>query len=190
MSKTVRLLVSLAAFIFIVASGGCSHKPAYSELDTNRNSRNQNRNVEAQTALQPTGGTDAPQASASQPGPAQTEPKPTTASFMNAGGAIKDLPSYPRSVRVNLQFGPIQQAMVMTLLLHTRDSMEQVQAFYTQAIKENHWIVTDKLLDPELSEWTLNKDERNNAKVQVKKDPRTGSLEISIIRAEKIEAPK
>jgi hypothetical protein len=190
MSKTVRLLVSLVALGLIVASGGCSHKPAYSELDTNRNSKNQNHNGETQTAAQPTAGTDAPQASASQPVPAQAEPaKPTTASFMTAAGAIKDLPSYPRAVRVNVQYGPVQQAMVMTLLLHTRDSMEKVQAFYTQAIKENHWTVTDKLLDPELSEWTLNKDERNNAKVEVKKDPRTGSLDISIVRAEKFEAP-
>jgi hypothetical protein len=192
MNKTVRLSVSLAVFSFIVASGGCSHKPAYSELDANRNSRNQNQNGEVQTTLQPTAGTDAPQPSASQPGAAQAElAKPTTPSFMNAAGTIKDVPSYPRAVRVNVQFGPMQQATVMMLLLHTRDSMEKVQAFYTQAIKENHWTVTDKLLDPELSEWTLNKDERNNAKVQVKKDPKTGSLDISIVRAEKFEvAPK
>lgn len=190
MNKKVRLLVSVAGFSFIVAFCGCSHKPAYSELDTNRNSRNQNHNSEVQTPPQQTAGTDAPQAAASQPGPAQAEPaKPTTPSFMNAAGAIKDLPSYPRAVRVNVQFGPMQQATLMTLLLHTRDSMEKVQAFYSQAIKENHWTVTDKLLDPELSEWTLNKDERNNAKVQVKKDPRTGSLDISIVRAEKFEAP-
>ena len=188
MSKAVRLLFSCFALTLIVASGGCAHKPAYSDIDSNRTSRNQNQTSQAQTSAEPPAATEAPQASVSQTGPAQAETvKPP--SFMNAAGAIKDLPSYPRAVRVNVQIGPVQQASVMTLLLHTRDSMEKVQAFYTQTIKENHWTVTDKLLDPELSEWTLNKDERNNAKVQVKKDPKTGSLDIAIVRAEKFAVP-
>jgi hypothetical protein len=190
MSKAVRLLFSLFAPILIVASGGCSHKPAYSEIDANRTSRNQNQNSEAQTSSQPPASAEAPHASASQPGPAQAEPaRPTMPSFMDAAGAIKDLPSYPRAIRVNVQIGPIQEANVMTLMLHTRASMEKVQAFYAQAIKENHWTVTDKILDPELSQWTLNKDERNNAKVEVRKDQKTGSLDISIVRAEKFAAP-
>lgn len=190
MNKAVRLLVALIALVLIAAFAGCSHKPAYSEIDANRNSRNQNQNGQAQTAEQPPAATETPQASASQPGPEQGEPaKIARPSFMTEAGTIKDVPSYPRAVRRNVQIGPIQQAIVMTILLHTRDSMEKVQAFYTQAIKENHWTVTDKLLDPELSEWTLNKDERNNAKVQAKKDPATGSLDISIVRAEKFATP-
>ena len=190
MSKAVRKLFSLFALTLIVASAGCSHKPAYSEIDANRTSKNQNQNSETQTGAQPPAAAEAPQASASQPGPTQAESaNPTMPSFMNAAGAIKDLPSYPRAIRVNVQIGPIQQANVMTLMLHTRDSMEKVQAFYTQAIKENHWTVTDKILDPELSQWTLNKDERNNAKVEVRKDEKTGSLDIAIVRAEKFAAP-
>lgn len=189
MSRSVRTVFFSFAFAFIVACVGCSHKPAYSDIDANRTSRNQNQNAETQASAQPPAGAEAPPASASQASPSQTEAvKPP--SFMTATGTIKDLPSYPRAVRVNVQFGPVQQATVMTLLLHTRDSMEKVQAFYTQAIKENKWTVTDKLLDQELSEWTLNKDERNNAKVQVKKDLKTGSLEIGIVRAEKFETPK
>jgi hypothetical protein len=188
MNQAVRLLFLLFAITLIVAFSGCSRKPAYSDIDANRGSRNQNQNGET-PAAQPPAATEAPRAPASQPRPEAESATPTMPSFMNSAGAIKDLPSYPRAVRVNVQFGPIQQAIVMTLMLHTRDSMEKVQAFYTQAIKENHWTVTDKLLDPELSEWTLNKDERNNAKVEVKKDPRTGSLDISIVRAEKFAAP-
>lgn len=191
MSKDVRLSFSIFALILIVASAGCSHKPAYSEIDANRTSKNQNQNSETQTSAQPQGATaEAPQASASQPGPAQAESaKLTMPSFLNAAGAIKDLPNYPRAVRTNMQIGPVQQATVMILMLHTRASMEKVQAFYTQAIKENHWTVTDKILDPELSQWTLNKDELNNAKVEVRKDEKTGSLNISIVRAEKFAAP-
>lgn len=187
MSRSVRLLFFSLALTFIVACVGCSHKPAYSDLDANRTSRNQNS--ETQATSQPPAVAEAPPASASQASPSQPETvKPP--SFMTPAGTIKDLPSYPRAARVNVQFGPVQQATVMTLLLHTRDSMEKVQAFYTQAIKENKWTVTDKLLDPELSQWTLNKDERNNAKVEVKKDLKTGSLEIAIVRAEKFETPK
>jgi hypothetical protein len=190
MSKAVRMFFSLLSLTLIVAWGGCSHKPAYSEMDANRTSKSQNQNSEAQTARQPPAAVEAPPASATQPGPAQAEPaKPTRPSFMDEAGAIKDLPAYPRAVKVNVQIGPIQQAIVMALMLHTKDSMEKVQAFYTQAIKENHWTVTDKLLDPELSQWTLNKDERNNAKVEVRKDQKTGSLDISIVRAEKFAAP-
>ncbi len=189
MSTSVRLLVFCFALAFVVACVGCSHKPAYSDIDANRTSKNQNQNSEAQASSQPPAGAEAPPASASQASPAQSETvKPP--SFMTATGVIKDLPSYPRAVRVNVQFGPVQQATVMTLVFHTRDSMEKVQAFYTQAIKENKWTVTDKLLDPELSQWTLNKDERNNAKVEVKKDLKTGSLEIALVRAEKFEIPK
>ena len=189
MSRSVRLLFFLFAFTFIAVSVGCSHKPGYSDIDANRTSRNQNQNAEAPAGSKPPAGAEAPPASASQASPAQSETvKPP--SFMTATGVIKDLPSYPGAVRVNVQFGPVQQATVMTLVFHTRDSMEKVQAFYTQAIKENKWTVTDKLLDPELSQWTLNKDERNNAKVELKKDLKTGSLEIALVRAEKFEIPK
>jgi hypothetical protein len=189
MSRSVRLFLFSFALTVIAACVGCSHKPAYSEIDANRTSRNQNQNAETQASSQPPAVAEAPPASAPQASPSQTETVKPPA-FMTATGTIKDLPSYPRAVRVNVQFGPVQQATVMTLVLHTRDSMEKVQAYYTQAIKENKWTVTDKLLDPELSQWTLNKDERNNAKVEVKKDLKTGSLEIAIVRAEKFETPK
>lgn len=188
MSRSVRLLFFSLALTFIVACVGCSHKPAYSDLDANRTSRNQNAETQAASS-QPPAVAEPPPDSASQASPSQTETVKPPA-FMTAAGTIKDVPSYPRAVRVNVQFGPVQQATVMTLVLHTRDSMEKVQAFYTQAIKENKWTVTDKLLDPELSQWTLNKDERNNAKVEVRKDLKTGSLEIAIVRAEKFETPK
>jgi hypothetical protein len=189
MSRSVKPLFFSLAFTFIVACVGCSHKPAYSDIDANRTSRNQNQNAETQASSQPPAVAEAPPASASQANPSQSETvKPP--SFMTAAGTIKDVPSYPRAVRVNVQFGPVQQATVMTLVFRTRDSMEKVQAFYTQAIKENKWTVTDKLLDPELSQWTLNKDERNNAKVEVRKDLKTGLLEIAIVRAEKFETPK
>lgn len=187
MNKAVKTILSLLAIVLTMASAGCAHKPAYSDIDANKNSRSQNQNTEAQTgASQPAA--EAPQAPAAQPGPAPEPAKLTMPAFMAPDGTIKDVPSYPRARRDNVQIGPIQETNVMTLALHTRDSMEKVQAFYTQAIKENQWTVTDKLLDPEVSEWSLKKDENNNAKVQAKKDPKTGGTDIFLVRAQKISA--
>src|SRR5438105_2980440 len=142
MSKSLSVLFSLIA-LMITVSTGCSHKPAYSEIDANRTVRNQNQAGEAQAASQAPA-PEAPQAATSQPAPSTAEPETfKMPSFVNSSGAIKDLPSYPKATRVNMQIGPIQQAYVMTLLLHTKDSMEKVQAFYTQSIKENQWTVSD-----------------------------------------------
>jgi hypothetical protein len=84
-----------------------------------------------------------------------------------------------------VQIGPIQGEDAMLLNLRTRDSMENVQAYYEKAIKENRWTVEDKVLDPEVSFWTLKKDDNNAARVQVKKDSATGSLDIFIVRTQK-----
>lgn len=187
MSKAVRLSFSLFAFVLMVASAGCAHKPAYNDIDVNKNSRNQNQNGEAQAGASSQAAAEAPQSSAPQPATAPDSAKVTMPSFL-VNGSIKDLPSFPRSSRTNLQIGPVQGANVMTLSLHTSEPMEKVQVFYTQAIKENQWTVSDKLLDPEVSEWTLTKGETDSAKVQARKDPRTGGIDILIVRAEKIAA--
>ena len=78
----------------------------------------------------------------------------------------------------------------MSLILVSGDPMEKIAAFYTRAIKDQKWTVSDKILDPELSEWTLKKGEDNSAKVQVKKDQKTGALNIVMVRGEQMEAPK
>jgi len=67
--------------------------------------------------------------------------------------------------------------------------MEKITAFYEQVIKANKWTVVDKLIDPELSEWVLKKGEENSAKVQVKKDLKTSTMNIVIVRGEKLEEP-
>lgn len=186
MSKAVNLSPFLLAAVLASICTGCAHKPAYSDLDVNKNSRNQNQSSGAQAA---SSATDVAQPQASpESAPAAPSTKPTMPAFLDPSGSIKDLPSYPRSRRTNVQIGPMQEATVMTLALHTSDPMEKVQAFYAQVIKENRWTVTDKLLDPEVSEWTLNKDENNNAKVQAKKDPKTGGIDIFVIRAQKFPA--
>lgn len=75
----------------------------------------------------------------------------------------------------------------MSLGLRSNDPMDKIAAYYERVIKDNKWTVTDKIIDPEFSEWNLKKGDDNNAKVQVKKDQQSGAMNIVIVRAEKIE---
>ncbi len=186
MRKLVRLLwVPLAAAI--VASGACRHKPAYSDIDANKPSKNQNQNGESQaTAAQPAPAE--PLASPpSQPSPATPQrPSFQRPSFLDARGEIKDLPNYPSAQRVNAQIGAVQGVNTATFVFRTSDPMDRISAFFDQAIKNNHWTVTDKMIDPELSEWTLEKGKDNSAKVRATRD-QTGHINIIIIRGEKLQ---
>lgn len=189
MNKEVRLvglLVTLA-----VTSTGCRHKPAYSDIDANKASRNQNLNSETQAGAIPSPAAQPPAAGDAQPAPAPPQPP----SFINpsfidqAKGGIKDLPDYPRASRFNVQIGPNQGVNIMTMVLQTSDSLEMIVAFYERVIKSNGWTVTNKMIDPDLTEWSLKKGEENNAKIQVKKDPQTGIRNIVIVRGEKLVQP-
>ena len=189
MKIQVRFLWILLAAI-IVASGACQHKPAYSEIDANKASRNQNQNSDSQASSAKPAPAESPAATAPQPSPATPQrPSFQTPSFLDATrGEIKDLPNYPRSLRVNAQMGALQGVNTTTFVFTTSDPMDKVAAFFDQAIKNNHWTVTDKMLDPELSEWTLEKGKDNSGKVRVSKD-QTGRINIIIIRGEKLQEP-
>jgi hypothetical protein len=193
MNKELRLLWwLLLASVVIATSAGCRHKPAYSDIDANRTSRSQNQNSEAQAGTAPSTDAGSP---AGAPGQAAPSP-PQTQSFKKprfmdqAKGDIRDLPNYPRARTLNVQIGPNQGVTVMTLVLQTSDPMDMIAAFYEQMIKNNHWTVIDKTIDPEQSEWILKRDEENSAKIQVKKDPQSGRRNIFIVRGEKSEEPK
>ena len=190
MSKEARLL---RVFLAVVLAGlaGCAHKPAYSEMDPNKaaanNNQNQNQNLEGQgtQAATPAAPSPAEAAQPAAPPPNQTIKSP---SFMDpAKGDIKDLPGYPRAYRVSAQIGPMQGVNTMSLVLRTTDPMDKIASFYERVIKENKWTVTDKIIDPEFSEWNLKKGEENSAKVQVKKDLQSGAMNIVIVRGEKID---
>jgi len=192
MNKEARLLCLSLAVLVIAALAACSHKPSYSEMDANRTARNQNQNQNQNSESQPTAATPSVEPpAATQPAPA---PPPAPAvkrpSFMDqAKGDIKDLPSYPRAYRVNIQVGPIQGVNTMLLTLKTTDPMDKITAFYERVIKENKWTVVDKIIDPEFSEWSLKKGEDSSAKVEVRKDQQTRAMNIMIVRGEKLEEP-
>jgi len=176
----------------IVISVACKHKPAYSDIDANRTARNQNQNSEAQATAAPPNAAEPPAPAASQPAPARPQSPPfKQPSFVDPfKNEARDLPNYPRAMRVRVQIGPVQGVNVMSLVLRTFDSMDKIAAFYEKAISNNKWTVVDKSVGPELSEWTLSKGEDNSAKVQVKKDPQTRAMNIVIVRGEKLEPGK
>lgn len=197
MIKEVRW-VGLLLVIVVYGGGpaGCSRKPAYSDMDTNRASRNENQN---QSRNQSTEGqaTATPPVPLPAPDPAAPAPVPTPAgttikspTFLDQStSGIKDLPSYPGAYRVSVQLGPLQGFNTMSLGYTTSDPMTKITAFYERVIKDHKWTVIDKLVDPEFSEWNLKKGEENTAKVQVKRDQQTGVFAIVIVRAEKEGAP-
>jgi hypothetical protein len=199
MNKKAKLLWLLVIGALLAGCGGCAHRPAYSEMDANRASRNQNQNQnnEGQASASTTPAPPAP----AEPAPAPVAAQPATGtppgqavkkpSFMDqATGGIKDLPAYPGAYRVNVQIGPMQGVNMISLALKSTDPMDKITAFYERVIKENKWTVVDKLIDPEFSEWTLKKGEDNSAKVQVKKDQqRTTEMNIVMVRVEKLEGP-
>lgn len=196
MTKEARCVWFLS-MVLVAACAGCGHRPAYSDIDTSKSSANQNQNSSAQATTAPPvtvqpGFAPVPVPGAAQPanappGAAQSFKRP---SFIDpVKGDVKDVPNYPGAHRVNIQFGPVEGSTVASLVLQTNDSMDKISAFYEQAIRNNKWTVTDKLLDPELSEWSLKKGEENSARVQIKKDPQSQRMNIIIVRGEKIPIP-
>lgn len=192
MLKEGRFFLLLLAVAAIVLSNGCKHKPAYSDIDANRtaSSRAQSVNENSGTTPAPDAAPELPPAPASQPPVSQAPPAQRfkSPSFIDqATGGIKDLPNYPRAKRSSIQIGPNQGFNVMALVFQTPDSMGLIAEFYQKAIKDNRWTVVASVIDPELSEWTIKKGEENTAKIEVKKDPATSKMNISILRAEKLE---
>jgi hypothetical protein len=199
MNKKARLLcLSLAAAV-IAGLAGCTHKPAYSEMDANRMSRNQNQNSNQSAEGQTAASTPAPAEPAATEKP-QPAPAPPPAAFKSPSfldpvkGEIKDLPAYPHAQKVSSQIGPMQGVNTMSVALTTPDPMNKIATFFERVIKDNKWTVIDKIIDPEFSEWNLKKGEGDTAKVQVKQNQSTcitcrGTWIIVMVRGEKLEGP-
>jgi hypothetical protein len=191
MNKVAIYLFLSLVTIVIAASAGCSHKPAYSDLNTNKSSRDQNQDNNKSVE----GGQTSAPAPAAEPQPptevAQPETAPTAAPFKNPSfldeGQIKDLPSYPNAYNASVRVGPIQGVNTMSISLISKDPMDKISAFFERVIKDNKWTVSNKTIDPEFSEWSLAKGPDNSAKVQVKKDEKTGAMNIVIVRGETMD---
>lgn len=194
MSREVRIFGVCLFVMVMTLLTGCARKPAYSDIDANRgtvkesqNQPNASQATSASPSSEPSATAPATSSPASTASTTTTPPPPKRPSFLDeTTGGVKDLPSYPGAQRVNVQFGPVEGVNTMALGLRTKDSMDKITAFYEQVIKANKWTIVDKLKDPELSEWNLKKGEENSAKVQVKKDLASGTMNIVIVRGEKL----
>ena len=177
--------VALILFLSMMISTGCSHKPAYSNVNVSR----QREAPSPQTAAEPASPTEPSQgAPAQQPGtenPAQVaRVQAKIPSFLDqATGSAKDIPRYPKSVTASISYGPMQGHDTLSLALQSHDSMDKIADFYDKALKANNWTIVDKTRDVELSEWVLKKGDRDEGKVQIRKAP-TGGLYIIIVRVE------
>lgn len=178
------VLLTLLAF-------GCSHKPAYSDIDTTKSANNNRAGSPSNSSAsaEPQNSTPAatPSNGNSQAPPAQASTAAALPSFLDPKtGVLKDLPQYPRAHRLSVQYGPMQGVNTFSAALKTTDPMDKIAEFYERVIKENKWTVVDKVRDPEFSEWTLTKANDNSAKIQIKKDPQSTALDIIIVRGEKV----
>jgi hypothetical protein len=179
-------IACLALLGLVLTAGGCKHKPPYSDIDTSR-TKAENKNSEAQASPAPP--ESSPEVSPA-PVPQGQPPRPKPPSFLDTtNGTIKDLPSYPAARRTNQIIGPAEGANATTIILETTDPMDRIAAFYDREIKKNKWVVVDKLIDPDVSNWILKKGTDDNAKVAVTRDSNTGRMSIVLVRSEKLEEP-
>lgn len=179
-------------FVCVLAVGlaGCGgRKPAYSDINMNQG-RSGNEN--GSTAAAP----DAPAADALPPvqPPANTSAQPAqpqevqVPSFMDTiKGEARDLPKYPNGMVVSLRMGPDpnQKVETLSMALRSSDTMERIADYYDKAIKSNGWTVIDTTRDPELSDWSLKKGDKSEARVEIRKDPQSGGMVIVLVRTEK-----
>jgi hypothetical protein len=173
---------ALAACLSAAACG--PRGPAYKDVNVNQSAANQ-------AAGNPAGGSPPGNANAaalpSAPVPPQAFKMPA---FMDAAtGAPKDLPNYPGSRVLNIQYGPQNDTDTFSVLLQTGDSMEKIAAFYDKAAKSNGWDVTQRQVDPEYSEWRLRKNASDEAQVTVRKPPQGNMLAIAVARTAKQAQP-
>lgn len=192
------------AVVICAGFSGCARKPAYSNINLNASrgagdaqAPPAEPGADAAASAGQAAGSSAStpdQPAAAQPqSPQSTRPtaikKPE---FLNMqSGEITDLPSYPKAQRTSIQYGGVpNEGDMASLVLATSDSMDNVAAFYERVIKSNGWKVSLRNRDPEFSEWTVKKGEKDEGRVAVKRDPTTRGLTIQIVRTAKPQVEK
>lgn len=178
MKREARFIWVVAVFAVVSVFASCRHKPAYSDVDSNKSAARQSG------ADRPASAEPQAASGAQQPAAPVEKTKPP-AFFDSRTGSIIDLPNYPRAQRVNVEMGSAQGVSTLSMVLDSSDPMDKITAFYDEAVKNNRWTVADRVIDPESSEWTLTKGDDNSAKIQVRKNTQTGRMTIVVVRGEK-----
>jgi hypothetical protein len=201
--KKITLVLFIFSSLFII---GCDFgKPAYNDVQVDAKTKGESRNANLATAQNPEQGANQSEdpvakaereAGISNPQQGQTTPteekKPIALpSFIDSvSGRIKDIPAYPKSQVMNVQYGPVNGVSSAMMLYRVKDSVDTVGAFYEKSFKSNGWTLITTLKDPDSFEYTLTKGNRDQALVKVKKDPQTGAVLVMLSRAEMPEGQK
>ncbi|MEK6303051.1 MAG: hypothetical protein AABO41_20250 [Acidobacteriota bacterium] len=196
----MKVVFFLLACAVIAAPAGCRRKPAYSNINVNASRPDAQAQTTAEQPKDDGSGTvnpgGAPQpegAAAAQPQPGPTRPPAIKlpAFFDAQTGEVKDLPSYPKSQRLSIQYGPAGPDTEMaSLVLGASGTMDSIVTFYDKAVKAGRWIVKVRNSDSEYSEWQLKKGDKDEGRVIVKRDPAQGALTIQIVRTSKSSEKK
>ena len=70
-------------------------------------------------------------------------------------------------------------------LLETSDPLERITSFYTKAIGQHGWTVVSSVQDAEYLKWDLMKGKTSEARIEVKKDPKSERKSILLSRVER-----
>jgi len=180
----------------MAAASACGSKePSYSNINLNKNTEAGRAPAESgppnaaatpgETAPVPgaqSGGTPAADA-ISPPAPAAAPtavPALRTPAFFDPkNGTIKDLPSFPDSVRINVQYGPLSGSDMAMIVSQTAAPMEKVTEFYDRAARSNGWTIASQSREPETFRLDLKKGPKDAGTVQVAKV--AGGRGVSII---------
>src|SRR5690349_5110072 len=119
-------------------------------------------------------------------------PKFQMPAFFDAGkGQIKDLPTYPKSKRANVQISNANDTPTVIMVYQLYGTAEEAAAFYEKQIKANGWTVVTSSKTPDYYDWTLKKGERDQAAVNIKRDAQQPAyLILSVNRNQLPEAAK
>ena len=179
------LLMTTVAF----ASACDSKEPSYSNININ-GSRQDGRAPAASAS--PEAGAEAvapetlppPPPSTATPVPAPSQPSAIRLPefFDGQKGSIKDLPSYPDSMRINVQYGPLSGAEMAMIVSQSPGPMAKITEFYDRAIKSNGWTIVSETREAEKYRMNIKKGDKDAGTVEVTPDAGGKRLTIAISR--------
>lgn len=185
--RSLYLFLLITAVAFASACG--SKEPSYSNINLNSNrqagrapaaSASPDAGAEAvapETLPAPTPSTDTPAPAPSQPAAIKMP------EFFDAQkGSIKDLPSYPDSMRINVQYGPMSGTEMAMIVSQSPGPMAKITEFYDRAIKSNGWTIVSETREAEKYRLNLKKGDKDAGTVDVTPDAGGKRLTIAISR--------
>lgn len=186
--RSLYVFLLMMAVAAASAASACSPKePSYSNINLNRNS---GAAVSPAPAASPDASATPGEAAPAPPAPpgatppatAQPGPLKVPAFFDTQKGVIKDLPSYPDSTNVNVQYGPLSNAEMATIVSETFGTIEKVTQFFDRAIKSNGWTVASETRDTDRYRMNLKKGDKDAGTVQVTRNAESKVITIVVSR--------